>query len=145
MFNLLVVDDDREILELMSVFLQRPGVGVHAARTLATAQALITQVQPQAAILDVHLTQTCRHEGLELLETLRAQDPQSNAILITGWSRPELLAQAYRRGAAYFMRKPIDLQEMEFQLLLLGMPRRHDTGPTPVTYHGRVISAWQPT
>lgn len=122
MFHLLLVDDDPEILELLALALRGDGIAIVMARDLAQAMRHIERGTVNAAVLDVHLSAEQKAEGLTLLGALLRRQPAAKGIVITGCGESSLIARAYRLGAAYFMRKPLDVRELRFQLQLLGMP-----------------------
>lgn len=66
--NILVVDDEREITELISLYLQREGFGVHVAHTGEDALRIAEPLLPDLIILDVNLGQT---DGIEVCRQLR--------------------------------------------------------------------------
>lgn len=122
MYTLLVVDDDRAILELFSIALDRPGLRLLTAQSAAQAVHIIKLHSLDAAILDVQLTTANRREGLDVLQLLRRLRPKAEAIVITGSAQPNLEEAALRAGACSFLRKPVELRELERQLLELGLP-----------------------
>jgi two-component system response regulator QseB len=123
MFELLLADDDREVLELLALAFQRPGVRLSLARSFEEALSAAFAAPLDAAVLDVHLEPEARAEGLELLHRLQHSRSPVPVIVITGSAERGLLGRAYRLGAQWFMRKPLDLGGLEQQLRLLGLPR----------------------
>lgn len=67
--NILVVDDEREITELISLFLQREGFGVFVAHNGEDALRMADQIVPDLIILDVNLG---RLDGVEVCRRMRA-------------------------------------------------------------------------
>ncbi len=145
MFELLLVDDDPAILEMLAVALQQPGVVLHLARSPEQALEAVFDAPVDAAVIDVHLTPECGAEGLELLHRLQQSRPPTPVVIITGAGDPTLLARAYRLGARYFLRKPLLMEELEFQLRLLGLPQPSEgEDPGDVRLLGRAwYSSWQ--
>ena len=70
-----VIDDDRASLELMSAYLDGQGVRVVRARDGKEGLESIRRVRPVAALLDIRLPDI---DGWEMLEQLRA-DPQTRS------------------------------------------------------------------
>ncbi|MFD0670336.1 response regulator [Cohnella sp. GCM10027633] len=66
--NILVVDDEREITELISLYLQREGFGVHIAHNGEDALRIAGTLMPDLIILDVNLGLT---DGIEVCRQLR--------------------------------------------------------------------------
>lgn len=140
MFTLLVVDDDRAILELFSLALERPGLRLVTARSVVQAAHVIKLHSVDAAILDVQLTTANRREGLDVLQFLRQLRPKAKAIVITGSAQPNLKEAALGAGACCFLRKPVELRELERQLLRLGLPKKklQRTGQARTASHSTV-------
>ncbi len=122
MYTLLLVDDDLAILELLTMALDRPGVRLLTSRTVTQAVHAVTHQRVDAAILDVHLTTANESEGLDVLRLLRQTQPSAEAIVMTGSSEPHLMDNAIDAGACSFMRKPLELPEIQRQLIELGYP-----------------------
>ncbi len=122
MYNLLLVDDDLEILEMLTMVLAGPGVRVLTAQTVTQAEYAVEYYRVDAAVLDVHLTTSNQREGLDVLRLLRQAQPAVEAIVISGSSEPNLMNCAVRAGAWTFLRKPFELAELERHLSLLEYP-----------------------
>ncbi len=122
MYELLLVDDDREVLGRLAVALQRPGVRLDLARSFEEALGAVTAAPLDAAVVAARLGSPERQDGLRLLRRLQASRPAVPVIVITGSSDSGLLGRAYRLGARSFLRKPLDFHELEEQLGLLGLP-----------------------
>jgi DNA-binding NtrC family response regulator len=133
MYELLLADGDREVLSQLAVTLQRPGVRLNLARSYEEALGAATAAPLDAAVVAARLGSPEREDGLGLLQRLQASRPAVPVIVITGSSDSGLLGKAYRLGARSFLRKPLDFDEIEEQLGLLGLPspdpdRRLDSG-----------------
>lgn len=102
--NILVIDDDRIILDSLCEFLSLEGFQTAGAETLKGA---LTKLQKQSyclVITDVNLPDG---DGLELLETVRKNYPQTVVIVITGYGTIESAVKAIKRGAYDYLTKPI--------------------------------------
>jgi len=135
MFKLLLVDDDRAILEMLALTVHRPEVEVITASTEQEAYDHLCDHVIDAAVLDVHLSSGPAQEGLRVLQFLRIQQPPVPVIVISGSQAPYLLNRAYFLGASYFMSKPLDVAGLERQLRMLGLPPRH---PSPRRFSRRL-------
>jgi DNA-binding response OmpR family regulator len=122
MYNLLLVDDDLEILEMLTLVLAGPGVRVLTAQTVAQAEYAMKYYRVDAAVLDVHLTTSNQREGLYVLRLLRQAQPTVEVIVMSGSSEPNLMNRAFRAGGWIFLRKPLELVELERHLIQLGYP-----------------------
>jgi DNA-binding response OmpR family regulator len=79
---------------------------------LIEAEALIADNDYGLAILDLRLSGTHGAEGLDIIESVRAQSPQTRIILLTAYGSREIEAEARRRGADAFLHKPKPLSEV---------------------------------
>jgi len=105
MADILVVDDERDILELVSGILEDEG---HTTRGATDADSAITAIQqrrPALVILDIWL-QGSRLDGLEILEILRRDHSDVPVIMISGHGTIETAISAIKKGAYDFVEKP---------------------------------------
>ena len=111
--KILVVDDDRRILDLLRDFLQRLGMEVSTASTGPKALARL-----QRGDLDVLLTDLVLPgaDGLELLEHLGRMPMPPVAIVLTGHGSIESAVRAMRLGAFDYITKPLHLEEIRIVL-----------------------------
>jgi DNA-binding NtrC family response regulator len=102
--SLLLVDDDRQVLESMTDWLRSQGLEVDAARGLAEANDLLARKQYDLLLVDVRLQDG---DGLDLLEQVRRTHPDSQVILITGYGDADAAVEAVRAGALDYLTKPL--------------------------------------
>jgi CheY-like chemotaxis protein len=104
---IVIVDDEPTIRTLFELVLDRRGHTVAAAGTVADAVALCTQRRPDVVLVDMFMP---GGSGVELIRTLRAQEPAPRIIAITGggtWGGVEVLETAKAAGADVTLRKPV--------------------------------------
>jgi DNA-binding NtrC family response regulator len=102
--NILVIDDDRIILDSLCEFLSLEGFQTSGAETLKGAAAKLREQSYCLAITDVNLPDG---DGLELLELIRKEYPQTVVIVITGYGTIESAVRAIKQGAYDYLTKPI--------------------------------------
>jgi len=102
--NILVIDDDRIILDSLCEFLSLEGFQTHGAETLKGALAELEKQSYSLVITDVNLPDG---DGLELLEVIRKEHPQTVAIVITGYGTIESAVKAIKQGAHDYLTKPV--------------------------------------
>ena len=107
--NILVVDDDRIILDSLCEFLSLEGFQTNGAETLKGALAKLEKESYSLVITDVSLPDG---DGLELLDTIRKEHPQTVAIVITGYGTIESAVKAIKQGAYDYLTKPIADDEL---------------------------------
>jgi len=109
MDTLLVVDDDKVFLSLARDELQKAGFEVAVAETAPQAKEVLAQRPIQAIIMDVVMPDM---DGLELLPQFRAAHPNTPVIVVSGRASFLTGVQAMRQGAADFLRKPLNFDEL---------------------------------
>ena len=101
--QILVIDDERGLREGCRRALTRHGLSVDVA---ATGREGLDKIQEGAfdlVLLDVMMPDI---SGIELLDIMRARDPDIVCIIITGYATVELAVQAMKMGAYDFIAKP---------------------------------------
>jgi len=102
--NILVIDDDKIILDSLCEFLRLEGFQAIGAETFKGALAKLDQEYYSLVITDVNLPDG---DGLELLNIIRENHPQTVAIVITGYGTIESAVRAIKQGAYEYLTKPI--------------------------------------
>jgi two-component system nitrogen regulation response regulator NtrX len=103
--DILVVDDEADIRELVAGILTDDGYGVRTAANSEEALAGIRARKPALLILDIWM-QGGGMDGLELLDMVKALDPDLPVIMISGHGNIETAVSAIKRGAYDFLEKP---------------------------------------
>ena len=107
--SLLLVDDDRHLLESMADWLREQGYQVDTAGTAAAATQAIERKPFDLILVDVRLGDG---DGFEVLQFARNERPQSIVILITGYGTVETAVEAIRAGAFDLLTKPLIDEEL---------------------------------
>lgn len=102
--NILVIDDDKIILDSLCEFLSLEGFQTSGAETLKNAMAKLEDEVYNLVITDVNLPDG---DGLELLEIIKREYPQTVVIVITGYGTIESAVKAIKQGAYDYLTKPI--------------------------------------
>ena len=102
--SLLLVDDDRQVLESMADWLGSQGLQVDTSSGYADALEKLSQKQYEMVLVDVRLQDG---DGFDLLEQIRRNYPNSQVLLITGYGDPDAAVEAMRAGAADYLTKPL--------------------------------------
>ena len=115
--SLLLVDDDRQVLESMAGWLRDQGYDVDTAGGRAEALAALQKKKYDVMLLDIRLRDGDGDgDGFELLSYCREQYPNLIVILITGYGTVEMAVEAIRAGAFDFLTKPLIDEELELAL-----------------------------
>jgi two-component system nitrogen regulation response regulator GlnG len=108
--KLLVVDDDKMILDCFRYAFPPEQLDVETASTAAEAVSAFRQIPFDAVVLDIRLPDS---SGLELLQALKAIDRRVPVILMTGYGTSSTAIEATRRGAFEYLLKPLDLDLLQ--------------------------------
>ena len=108
--DLLVVDDETEYREVLAQRLRRRGFHVVEASDGASALKETESRQFAAAVIDLMMPGI---SGLELLEKMKAADPECEVIMLTGSGTIEIAVKAMKLGAYDFLTKPCSMPEFD--------------------------------
>jgi DNA-binding NtrC family response regulator len=111
--SLLLVDDDRHLLESMAEWLREQGYRVEAAADRAGAIAALGRKSFDLALVDIRLPDG---DGFDVLAHCREHHPRMSVILLTGYGTVESAVEAIRAGAFDFLTKPLIDQELEMAI-----------------------------
>jgi DNA-binding NtrC family response regulator len=107
--SVLIVEDEKLIRDSLRRRLARESFQVQEAETGAQARELLKTNTFDVALLDYRLPDT---DGLTVLKEIRALSPQTSVIVITAFSSVNIAVEAIRLGAADFVTKPFNLDEI---------------------------------
>ena len=114
--RVLVVDDEVNIAELISMALRYEGWTVEAAHTGVKALAAAKEQRPDAVVLDMMLPD---FDGLEVLRRLRAVDPGIPVLFLTARDAVEDRVAGLTAGGDDYVTKPFSLEEVVARLRAL--------------------------
>src|SRR5271166_2713689 len=103
--DILIVDDEADIRELVAGILQDEGYLTRTARDSDDALAAISARRPNLVFLDIWL-QGSRLDGLQVLDTIKRENPEVPVVMISGHGNIETAVAAIKRGAYDFIEKP---------------------------------------
>ena len=107
--NILVIDNDRIILDSLCEFLSLEGFQTSGAETLKSAVTKLQQQSYSLVITEVNLPDG---DGFDLLDIVRKDYPQTVVVVITGYGTIESAVKAIKRGAYDYLTKPINDDEL---------------------------------
>lgn len=102
--QVLLVDDDRIIIDPLSEFLRGEGYAVFTAHSCSEAVACLDRRSIDVVLSDINLP---GGNGFELLHTIRKRWPETVTIMMTGYGTIESAVEAIRMGAYDYLTKPI--------------------------------------
>jgi DNA-binding NtrC family response regulator len=107
--NVVVIDDEILIRKSLTKVLRARGYRVESAATGSAGVDLVERIRPQVAILDMRLPDT---DGLTVLRRVKAAAADTQVIVITAFGDVDSAVDAMKLGAADFVRKPYELDEI---------------------------------
>jgi DNA-binding response OmpR family regulator len=125
--KLLLVDDDRDLVELLTFALGRAGIAVLPAGDPPTALALLEAERPDIAILDVPLGPA---SGLDLLRDLRRRSGIP-VILLSALHAEDDRVRGLEAGADDYLPKPFSYRELLARIRAQLRRARQAAGPAP--------------
>ncbi|AHH95162.1 Response regulator mprA [Kutzneria albida DSM 43870] len=110
---MLVVDDEPNILELLSAALRLSGFQVHAADCGVAALSTAAQVRPDIVVLDVMLPD---YDGFSLARMLRTSHERLPVLFLTARDSVEDRIAGLTAGGDDYVTKPFSLEEVVLRL-----------------------------
>jgi DNA-binding response OmpR family regulator len=108
--RILVVDDEPQIREMLSMYFVQHGYEASTAGNSAETLRIIKETPVDVVVLDISLA---HEDGLKLLEQLKQAYPQLRIIMLTGMGFVEdLLQEAQQKGADGYVSKVLPLDEL---------------------------------
>ena len=111
MSNILIVDDERDIRELIGDILRDEGFQVRLAANADECIAAINAEAPALMILDIWLKDS-RMDGIDILKTVKRDNPDVPVVIISGHGNIEIAVAAIKQGAYDFIEKPFNIDQL---------------------------------
>ncbi|HEX7867149.1 MAG TPA: sigma 54-interacting transcriptional regulator [Variovorax sp.] len=138
--RLLVVDDDPDMLRLLSMRLSSAGYQVTAVTSAETALTQLEIEHPQLVLSDVRLP---GRDGLQLFDEIRKRHPSLPVILLTAHGTIPDAVEATARGVFTYLTKPYDGRELLdkiAQALALGAPATTPSKAGDDSWRAEIVS-----
>lgn len=111
--KLLVVDDDRNLLEIIRMRLESLEYEVTAIRDEEEARQAVTAQVFDLAVIDLQLA---NQDGISLMEEIHLINPDLPTIILTAHGSIESAVVAMKRGAYTYLTKPFDARELKLHI-----------------------------
>ncbi len=111
MGEILVVDDEKDIRDLIADILRDDGHTARLAWDSTTAYDEINAEAPDLVILDIWLKDS-KHDGIDILKTVKRNNPDVPIVIISGHGNIEIAVAAVRQGAYDFIEKPFNIDQL---------------------------------
>ncbi|RYZ71271.1 MAG: sigma-54-dependent Fis family transcriptional regulator [Lysobacteraceae bacterium] len=139
----LIVDDERDIRELLTLTLGRMGLRIDTAANLGEARELLARNPYDLCFTDMRLPDG---NGIELVGEISRNYPQVPVAMITAFGNVELAVEALKAGAFDFVSKPVDisvLRGLVKHALELNNAERAPPAPPPPEHASRLLGGSQ--
>ncbi len=107
---IVVVDDEEPQRKVLAGFLRKKGFGVEAVGSADDALAVVASRTVDLVLTDLKMP---GRTGVELLDAVRGLNPEIPVVVMTAYGTVSSAVDAMKRGAADYLGKPIDLDELE--------------------------------
>ncbi|MDP2168963.1 MAG: sigma-54 dependent transcriptional regulator [Rhodocyclaceae bacterium] len=107
--RLLIVDDERVAVKNLEHVLKKEGYEVLATQSSVNALAQLDKQAFDVVLTDLRMEKI---DGMQILQKCRANHPDTEVILITGFATLESAVEAMKHGAFYYIAKPFRLDEV---------------------------------
>lgn len=111
MSDILIVDDERDIRELISEILIDEGYTTRLAGTSDDAMREVTSQPPGLLILDIWLKDSDM-DGIDILKKVKSDYPEVPVVIISGHGNIEIAVAAIKQGAYDFIEKPFNIDQL---------------------------------
>jgi DNA-binding NtrC family response regulator len=108
--KILLVDDDRNLLRVMTYHIAEAGFEVIPAASPSEALAKLEDQSPDLVITDLRMPQM---DGLELLARIRTRHADLPVIVLTAFGTIDKAVEAVKRGASDFLAKPVEKAQIQ--------------------------------
>jgi two-component system response regulator GlrR len=138
--RILIVDDDPDILRLLTLRLQAANYTVETAPNAAKALTMVATVRPHLVVTDLRMQGM---SGLALFDTLHQNDPSLPVIILTAHGSIPDAVEATKRGVFAFLTKPFeskDLLQLVADALRISHPELVSEGESDESWRSDFVS-----
>ncbi len=111
MSSILIVDDEKDIRELIGDILKDEGYAIRLAGNSDDCMAEINADPPALMILDIWLKDS-RMDGIDILKCVKRDNPDIPVVIISGHGNIEIAVAAIKQGAYDFIEKPFNIDQL---------------------------------
>jgi signal transduction histidine kinase len=107
--SVVIIDDDRNILELTSLILSKSGFQAYGADNATEGFELIARISPELVLLDYMMPDL---DGLIVLQQIKAIFPDTYVVMFTGKGSEEVAVELMKNGASEYILKPFNNRDL---------------------------------
>ncbi len=110
METILIIDDEKSLLDLLSVVFKKEGYGVRTASSAAAGFEILAKDEIDLVVTDIKMPGA---DGMDILRYARENLPDLPVILITAYGSIAQAVEALKAGALDYVVKPFDVEELK--------------------------------
>ena len=110
MVKILIIDDEKSILDLLSVVFKKEGYSVETSLSAKTALELIDKEEFDLILTDIKLPQM---SGMKILKYVKEKYPAMPVVMITAYGTIKQAIEALKMGAMDYIVKPFNMEELK--------------------------------
>lgn len=118
--HVLVIDDEPAVRQILAVAVKKAGYTVDTAATATDAAAKLVRGDADVALCDIHLPDG---SGLDLVRSMKESGSETQFIMVTAFASVETAVEALKAGAADYLIKPANIEELLHKLATLDAVR----------------------
>ena len=107
--KVLIVDDDRDVVSIVSTMLEGRGWDILAAYSGPEALEIVSSSIPDVILLDIMMPEM---NGIEVLKKIKKMDAHARIIMITAFGDVESYLDSMELGAYEYINKPFETREL---------------------------------
>ena len=107
--DILIVDDEKDFVEMLSLRLEKAGHRVRAAFDGEAGLAALDEAECDVVILDIRMP---GEDGITILKQIRERHPIVEVIMLTGHGTVDTAVEGLKSGAFDYVQKPAKFDEM---------------------------------
>ena len=111
MSDILIVDDEKDIRELISEILIDEGYSTRLAGNSEECLGQVSEALPSLLILDIWLKDS-NMDGIDILKKVKIDFPHVPVVIISGHGNIEIAVSAIKQGAYDFIEKPFNIEQL---------------------------------
>jgi signal transduction histidine kinase len=111
--KILLVDDEKDIRDVVHLSLSDMGYHVLEAEDGNEALRIFQEAQPSIVLTDIKMPNM---DGIELLQKIKRENPETEVVMITGHGDMDLAIKSLKYEATDFITKPINVNVLEIAL-----------------------------
>ncbi|MBN2190101.1 MAG: sigma-54-dependent Fis family transcriptional regulator [Candidatus Aureabacteria bacterium] len=109
--RILIVDDEKNMVESLCTILRRKGYSVVTALSAEQAISICNSDRFNLIVTDARMKKT---DGFKFMESIKKDFPDTEFVMITAYATPKLAVKAIKEGAFDYIAKPFDPEEFIF-------------------------------